>query len=97
MVLDCRNLHGLKFSSCFCRFDQHLLYILEFDFTAARGLGALQKDLSEKKILLILLGPPEKIQSLITGAVSVDIPVAQNELHLDELLRGVSLKSLSVQ
>lgn len=61
---------------------------IEFDFTVARGLGALHKELTVLKVQFILLGAEPAITSVIKGATDICIDEVSNELQLDTLLKG---------
>jgi solute carrier family 26 (sodium-independent sulfate anion transporter), member 11 len=61
---------------------------LEFDFTAARGLGSLHKELGARSIPLILLGPIPEVKSVLKGAVNATIKDVFNEHELDAALQG---------
>lgn len=60
----------------------------EFDFTAARGLGGLYKELQAKKVSLILLGPSEEIDHVLKEAIAPTvIPSANSESDLESVLQ----------
>lgn len=63
-------------------------FTVEFDFTVARGLEALHKELGSMKVPLILLGTQDAVKNVMTGATNVSIPDVSNENELDELLQG---------
>lgn len=64
--------------------------VLEFDFTAARGLGGLQKELAARNIALLLLGPSEEVKIVLKGALQSNSSIleVENEIDLDQSLQG---------
>lgn len=62
----------------------------EFDFTAARGLGALHKELVAEKRSLVLLGPSEEIRHVLKEALAPSvIPTADSDTDLDVVIQGI--------
>uniref|UniRef100_A0A336M1R8 CSON010405 protein n=1 Tax=Culicoides sonorensis TaxID=179676 RepID=A0A336M1R8_CULSO len=62
----------------------------EFDFTAARGLGSLYKELQAKKVTLVLLGPSEEIEHVLKEAIAPTvIPSADSESDLESVLQEI--------
>ncbi|XP_055700646.1 sodium-independent sulfate anion transporter [Phlebotomus papatasi] len=61
----------------------------EFDFTAARGLGDLHKELAASSVSLVLLGPPKEVTTVLKGAINTTISEAPNDAELDRLLQDL--------
>lgn len=62
----------------------------EFDFTAARGLGGLYKELQAKKVSLVLLGPSDEIEHVLKEAIAPTvIPSADSETDLESVLQEI--------
>lgn len=64
----------------------------EFDFTAARGLGSIQKELSTMGVSLVLLGQHTAVKQVLTGALETEIPEANSEAELDVLFQSLALQ-----
>lgn len=97
MVLDCRSLNGLPLYVMILNAILISLFI-EFDFTVARGLGALHKELSALNVPLVLLGPVPAVQTVLNGALSTAIPEVSTETELDQFFQnsyGAELKEVS--
>lgn len=60
--------------------------LLEFDFTAARGIGDLQKELLLSGCPLVLLEPSKDVHKVLKGALTKVVPCVNNEPDLDSLL-----------
>lgn len=63
---------------------------LEFDFTVARGLGDLHKEMCSMNIPLVLLGPQPAVRNVLNEATNTLIPHVPNERDLETLLLGMS-------
>lgn len=59
---------------------------LEFDFTAARGIGDLQKELLLSGCPLVLLEPSKDVHKVLKGALTKVVSCVHNEAELDSLL-----------
>jgi solute carrier family 26 (sodium-independent sulfate anion transporter), member 11 len=59
----------------------------ELDFTAARGLGDLHKELSSKNIPLLLMGPIPEVKCVLKGAVTATIRDVFTDNELDAVLQ----------
>lgn len=64
----------------------YIFIFSEFDFTVARGLGALHKELSSLNVPLVLLGPVSAVQTVLHGALQSKIPEIECETELDNVL-----------
>lgn len=62
--------------------------VQEFDFTATKGLGDLHKELTTKKVPLVLLGLTSEIKAILREVVPKPIPQAANQEELDFVLSG---------
>lgn len=63
---------------------------LEFDFTVARGLGDLHKEMCSMNIPLVLLGPQPAVRNVLNEATNTLIPHVPNERDLETLLQGMA-------
>lgn len=70
-------------------------FILEFDFTVARGLGALHKELSSLNVPLVLLGPVSAVRIVLHGALQSKIPEIECENELDNILHEDGLREVA--
>jgi STAS domain len=69
----------------------------ELDFTAARGLGDLHKELRSKNIPLLLMGPIPEVKIVLKGAVASSIRDVFTENELDAVLHGNFLSRYSIR
>lgn len=91
VILDCSNVHGWLL---FIFFLEHfldnaycsVLFFIEFDFTAARGMGALNKELTRENVPLYLLKPSKEIIVILKESTNADIPTLDNPDDLESLL-----------
>lgn len=61
--------------------------IQELDYTAAKGIGSFKKELSEKHVSLILLGPSDEVKLVLKGSLKGNsVQQVDNELELNILL-----------
>lgn len=63
-----------------------VLFFVEFDFTAARGMGALNKELTRENVPLYLLKPSKEIIVILKESTNADIPTLDNPDDLESLL-----------
>lgn len=61
--------------------------LAEFDFTAARGIGDLQKELLGA---LVLLGPSKDVQNVLRGAIEKAVTWVDTEVELDGHLSEIA-------
>ncbi|KAG5680807.1 hypothetical protein PVAND_010292 [Polypedilum vanderplanki] len=68
--------------------------IQELDYTAAKGLGGLKKELAERDIILILLGCNDKVKLILkTSLKSQNCYQVEDENHLDIMLQDQKINS----
>lgn len=90
VILDCSNVHGW-FLLNFVELSKANVYgsvffFIEFDFTAARGMGALNKELTRENVPLYLLKPSKEIIVILKESTNADIPTLDNPDDLESLL-----------
>jgi len=62
--------------------------VQEFDFTAAKGIGALKKELAAKSVPLILLGPTDEVKLVLKASLKGNnVLQVENEHELDIVLQ----------
>jgi len=79
----------IKFIVLDCR------HVQELDFTAAKGIGSLRKELFDKCIFLLLLGPSDEVKLVLKGSLKGNnVQLVDNEHELDITLQeqGVNNK-----
>ena len=64
--------------------------IQELDYTAAKGIGGLQKELALRDIMLILLGCNDKVKLILNTSLKAhDVLQVKDETELDFILQDV--------
>lgn len=64
--------------------------IQELDYTAAKGIGGLKKELALRGIMLILLGCNEKVKLILNTSLKAnDVVQVKDESELDILLQDI--------
>lgn len=65
--------------------------VQELDYTAAKGIGSLKKELAAKNIPLILLGPSDEVKLVLKGSLKGNnVQQVDNEHELDIFLQEQS-------
>lgn len=65
--------------------------VQELDYTAAKGIGSLKKELATKGIPLIVLGPSDEVKLVLKGSLKGNnVQQVDNEQELDILLQDQS-------
>lgn len=68
--------------------------VQELDYTAAKCLGSLKKELAAKNILMILLGPPDEVKLVLKGSLKgSNVQQVDTEHELDICLQEQSGKN----
>lgn len=65
------------------------MFFAEFDFTAARGIGDLHKELLLTGCALVLLEPSKDVKNVLKGALTKTVCCVQAEGDLDGHLREI--------
>lgn len=62
--------------------------VQELDYTAAKGIGSLKKELASRNILMILLGASDEVRLVLKGSLKGNIvQQVDNEIELDIMLQ----------
>lgn len=65
--------------------------VQELDFTAAKGIGSLRKELCERHIPLILLGPSDEVKLVLKGSLKGNnVQQVDNEYELNLTLQEIN-------
>lgn len=59
------------------------MLLSEFDFTAARGIGDLHKELLSTGCTLVLLEPSKEVLNVLKGAINTTISCVYSDVDLD--------------
>lgn len=95
VVLDCTHVHGkvidLLMGSLFFFFNGFLFYNffllrIDFDFTAARGMGSLHKELAKANVPLFLMSAHKDISVILKESTNIDFPTIDCPNDLECLL-----------
>lgn len=71
---------------CFIVLDCH--NVLELDYTAAKGIGSLKKELALRNITMIILAPSEEVKLVLKGSLKGNnVLQVENERELDIFLQ----------
>lgn len=82
-------IHEHENESSFIVFDCR--NVQELDYTAAKGIGSLKKELAAKNISMFLLGPSEEVKLVLKGSLKGNnVQQVENEYELDILLQEQS-------
>lgn len=62
--------------------------VLELDYTAAKGIGSLKKELASKDITMVILAPSEEVKLVLKGSLKgCNVAQVENERDLDIFLQ----------
>lgn len=88
VVLDCAQVHGTPLRLHFCiPFTKIFhVFVLDFDFTAARGMGNLHKELAKANVPLFLMSADKDISVILKESTNIVFPTIDCPNDLEFIL-----------
>lgn len=87
VVLDCAHVHGIVIDQRSLYFPYLLFPVfVDFDFTAARGMGSLHKELAKANVPLFLMSADKDISVILKESTNIDFPTIDCPDDLECLL-----------
>jgi solute carrier family 26 (sodium-independent sulfate anion transporter), member 11 len=69
--------------------------VTELDFTAAKGIGSLRKELAAQNIIMLIMGPSEEVKLVLKGSLKGNnVPQVKDERELDIYLQDHSTNKM---
>ncbi|KAH8399187.1 hypothetical protein KR215_003782 [Drosophila sulfurigaster] len=97
VVLDCAHVHGKTMNLLLLFIGLIILSLIDFDFTAARGMGSLYKELAKANVPLFLMSAHKDISVILKESTNIDFPTIDCPNDLESLVEQMPDFELHLQ